>query len=165
MINKKPIQIAGLSIIAMCFTATASAQEMTRVNIISECTQAIEQSAHYRDQLDAERYSNLFVEEGVIVISGNATTGKEAIAERVRTADTSEIDRHFTGSIVVNVDDSGSITAKSYAVIYEGETPESPGPVPVTEYLMAEYNDQMRMTDAGCKFVRREVTPIFRGGG
>lgn len=158
-------QVAGLSIIPVCFAGTSSAQEMTRFETVSECAQAIQRAAIYRDQLDAERYSNLFVEEGVIVISGNATTGKEAIAERVRAADRSEIDRHFTGSIVVDVDDSGSITAKSYVVIYEGKTPESPGRVPVEEFLMSEYDDQMRMTDNGCKFIRREVTTIFPGGG
>lgn len=162
MINRT-IQLTALSVGALCFTGTASAQEMTRFEIISECTQTIQRSAIYRDQLDAERYSNLFVEDGVIVIGSNATEGRDAIAERVRTADPSEMDRHLTGSIVVDIDDSGNITAQSYALIYEGETPESPGSVPASEYLMADYDDQMRMTDTGCKFVRRQVTMIFSG--
>ncbi len=157
------IQLAALGSIALCFTGTASAQDMTRFEIITECTQTVQRSAIYRDQLDAERYSNLFVEDGVIVIGSNATEGRDAIAERVRTSDPSEIDRHLTGSIVVDIDGAGNITAQSYALIYEGETPESPGSVPASEYLMADYVDQMRMTDTGCKFVRRQVTIIFSG--
>ncbi len=157
------IRLTAPGIFALCFSGTASAQEMTRFEIISECTQTIQRSAIYRDQPDAERYSNLFVEDGVIVIGSNATEGRDAIAERVRTSDPSELDRHLTGSIVVDIDDSGSITAKSYALIYEGVTPESPGSVRATEYLMADYDDQMVMTDTGCKFVRRQVTMIFSG--
>ena len=67
------IQLAALGSIAPCFTGTASAQDMTRFEIITECTQTVQRSAIYRDQLDAERYSNLFVEDGVIVIGSNAT--------------------------------------------------------------------------------------------
>ena len=161
--TRRQIQLTALSIVALCFTGAASAQEMTRFEVISECIQTIQRSAIYRDQPDAERYSNLFVEDGVIVIGSNATEGRDAIAERVRTSDPSELDRHLTGSIVVDIDDSGRITAKSYALIYEGVTPESPGSVPATEYLMADYDDQMVMTDTGCKFVRRQVTMIFSG--
>jgi len=158
---KSLVRYFSLSAVVVCVSEPGMAQEMPHHEITSECTQTIQRAAIFLDRLDAEKYSDLFVQEGVIVINDNATEGRDAIAERVRTADRSELDIHFTGSIVVDVAESESISATSYAIIYEGERPDTPGRVPVLEYLVADYEDQMRMTDAGCKFVRREVRIIF----
>ena len=157
-------RLTTLSFLATCSVSSAAAQEMKQFEIISACTQTIQRSAILRDQFDAEGYSDLFVEDGIIVINGNATEGRDAIAERVRKADRSIRDVHFTGSIVVDVGAGGAITAKSYVVIYEGETPTSPGDrSSVSEYLVSEYDDQMVMTNSGCKFIRRQVTILFDG--
>lgn len=161
----KKINFTLLSIAVLGTTQVTSAQELTELEIITECTQTIQRSAIYLDQGDAERYSNLFVEDGAIVINGNATESRNAIAERVRSGDPSELDRHFNGSIVIDVEESGAITAKSYALVYEGEAPESPGPVAISEYILVDYDDQMRMTNTGCKFVRRELATIFDSEG
>jgi len=161
-----PFRLVALSFLAACFAGSAAAQEMKQFEIVSACTQTIQRAAIFRDQFDAERYSGLFVEDGVIVIGRNATEGRDAIAERVRNADRSVRDIHFTGSIVVDIGDGDEITAKSYVVIYEGDAPASPGDrSSVSEYLVSEYDDQMVMTDTGCRFIRRQVTIIFDGKG
>lgn len=157
----KLAQLALLFSFVLGCANTLSAQEYSRVEILTECTHTIQLSAVYRDQFDAERYSNLFVEDGAIVINGNPTEGRDAIAERVRGADQSIIDRHFTGSITIEIGDSGDINAKSYALVYEGEVPEAPARAQISEMLFADYDDELRMTDEGCKIVHRQVTMVF----
>jgi uncharacterized protein (TIGR02246 family) len=144
-------------------TDTVSAQEMDRYMVIAECTDTINRYAHTRDQLDAEGHGDLFTEDGEFVFGGSTTTGREAIAQRIRDADESQMTRHMSGSIVVEIDDNDGITAHSYFHVYQAERPESPGPVPVGSYLFVEYDDEMRMTGTRCKIARRTFTLVFMG--
>lgn len=139
------------------------AQGITMTNVTAECTRTMQLYAHYIDHLDADAYANLFVEDGVFILGRDEFVGREAIAQWVREDDGRLIGRHMTGSIVIDADESAGITARSYVFVYRGERPATPGPVPLTGYVMAEYQDQLRMTDSGCKFVRRVVTPVFIG--
>ena len=71
--------------------------------------------------------------------------------------------RHMSGSIVVSIDDNDGVTAHSYFYVFQADRPDSPGPLPAESYLMVEYDDELRMTDAGCKFAKREFKIIFMG--
>ena len=145
------MRIWALFVLATAFaalgqTGVLSAQEMDRHEVITECTDTINRYAHTRDQLDAEGHANLFTEDGEFEFGGSTTTGREAIAQRIRDNDGSQMTRHMGGSIVVSIDDNGAITAHSYFHIFQADRSEAPGPVPVGSYLVVEYDDEMRMT-------------------
>ena len=142
-----------------------SAQEMDRYQVIAECTDTINRYAHTRDQLDAEAHANLFTEDGEFEFAGATTTGREAIAQRIRDTDSSQMTRHLGSSIVVSVDDDGAITAHSYFHVHQASRPEAPGPVPVESYLVVEYDDELRMVGTSCKIAKRTFTLVFMGQG
>jgi len=139
-----------------------SAQGLDRYQVIVECTDTINRYAHTRDQLDAEGHASLFTDDGVMEFGGSIT-GREAIAQRLRDNDGSAMTRHMSGSIVVSIDDNDGITAHSYFHVFQANRPDSPGPLPAESYLMVEYDDDLRMTDTGCKFAKREFKIIFMG--
>jgi hypothetical protein len=148
---------------ALASAGVASAQGMDRYKVIAECTDTINRYAHTRDQLDAEGHASLFTEDGEFDSGGGTTTGREAIAQRIRDADRSAMTRHMSGSIVVSIDDNDGITANSYFYVYQAARPETPRPVPVGSYLMVEYDDEMRMVGTSCQFAKRSFTLIFMG--
>lgn len=151
---------AVIAMAAVCASGV-TAKEMTPENIVSQCTSTINQYAHYRDQLDAEKWAGLFTENGVFVFPGMTLTGRKAIAKRIRDNDGSTISRHLTGSIDITVDDNNNITARSYVYVYQADKQSSPAPVPASKYIVAEYHDDLRLTSSGCKFARREAKIIF----
>lgn len=162
------MRIRTLFVLATTFaslghTGILSAQEMDRYEVIAECTDTINRYAHTRDQLDAEAHANLFTEDGEFEFGGSTTTGREAIAQRIRDNDGSQVTRHMGSSIVVSIDDNGAITAHSYFHIFQADRSESPGPVRVGSYLVVEYDDEMRMTGTSCKIARRTFTLVFVG--
>lgn len=165
--GQKFMHIKRLAATAMCtaigafVTSASAAPEAPRAAIIAACTETINQYAHYRDQLDAERYGDLFTEDAVFVFPGLTLTGREAIAKRIRDDDGTITSRHLTGSIVVTIDANQTITARSYIHVYQAATPASPGPIPAGKYILGEYHDVMRMTDAGCKIARRDTVVVF----
>lgn len=166
--TKRGLIIAGIALAALsACTAFADAPTNTPITtpteaeIVAACTATINQYAHYRDQLDAEGYANLFTEDSVFVFPGITLTGREAIARRIRDDDGTTSSRHLTGSIVVSVDDDQKITARSYIHVYQAATPDTPGPVPASKYILGEYHDDMRMTASGCKIARRETVVVF----
>jgi len=163
MKNQALFLLAAASAAFLGQTDVVSAQEMDRYMVIAECTDTINRYAHTRDQLDAEGHGNLFTEDGEFVFGGSTTTGREAIAQRIRDADASQMTRHMSGSIVVEIDDNDGITAHSYFHVYQADRPESPGPVPVGSYLFVEYDDEMRMTGTSCEIARRTFTLVFMG--
>ena len=60
-----PIEIRAIghaAVIAMAAVSASGvlAKEMPLENVVSQCTSTINQYAHYRDQLDAEKWAGLF---------------------------------------------------------------------------------------------------------
>ena len=155
------VLVSGFAALAQ--TEAASAQGLDRYKVIAECTDTINRYAHTRDQLDADAHANLFTEDAVFESGGTTTTGRKAIAQRIRDTNPSAMTRHMSGSIVVSIDKNNAITALSYFHVYQATRPEPPRPVPVGSYLMVEYHDQLAMTDAGCKIARRRFELIFMG--
>jgi len=146
---------------ALTWSAGVTAKDMSQASIISACTTTINQYAHYRDQLNAEKWGNLFTQEGVFVFPGMTLVGREAIAKRIADNDGKTLSRHLTGSIAVSIDSRKKISAVSYVYVYQAAAPSVPGPVPASKYIVAEYHDELRMTDDGCKFAKREAKIIF----
>ena len=151
------------SVAALAPAGDASAQEIDRYKIITECTDTINRYAHTRDQLDAEAHAALFTEDGVFETGGAPAVGRQAIAQRLRDADPNAMTRHLSSSIVVSVEDGGDITADSYFYVLQAARPSPPRPVAVGSYLMVEYHDEMRMTDNGCQIAKRAFNLIFIG--
>jgi hypothetical protein len=81
---------------ALAPASVDSAQGLDRYKVIAECTDTINRYAHTRDQLDAEGHASLFAEDGEFEFGGATTTGREAIAQRIRYADRSAMTRHMS---------------------------------------------------------------------
>lgn len=166
----RKISLAICTAIGLLVASGTTAKEMTHADIVSQCTATINNYAHFRDQLDAQSYANLFTVDGVFVFPGLVLTGREAIAKRIQENDGSTMSRHLTASISISVDETlanksarnkNTIQADSYVYVFQAEKSSSPGPVPASKYIVAEYHDLMRMTPSGCKFARREAKIIF----
>lgn len=118
-----------------------------------------------RDAGDAVAYANTFSEDGVLDLYGTEY-GREALIERVNTANPNSVGMHHMTSGQITVIDETNATGVQYMTLYtgtRGEDQEEGAPVSISNFtVMGKYLDTYVLTDDGWKFARRAVEPVFR---
>ena len=122
--------------------------------------------AEFADRLDrhrGERVHELFATDGQYVVDGVPLQGADAIrqAYQERAARGPRTTRHLF--INLRIDSLGDAECRCSTVMLLYGADGVP-PLPLTEpLLLADVFDELVLTDAGWRFHRRELVPIFRG--
>ncbi len=157
------IGITTLGIVIACRAMAGPVDAEWTREVISACNETAGRYAWLRDRLEYEAYGDLFTEDGVFAIGSQETVGRGAIIEALKARGADQTTRHVITPVRIEVIDRQRATGISYLQLYSA-TGRQQGDEPLGiqgPAAIAEYHDEFRMTDAGCKFAARRVKLIF----
>ena len=124
------------------------------------CTDLVLDYAYYRDQLDADKFSNIFSDDATLTVLGDVFVGKDAIKARLQDGKNGPITRHMMSTIRIFQQDANHASGVSYVTVYGA--PQGDFPLKVDDFLaIGEYHDKFVKTDSGWKISRRTFVPVF----
>lgn len=125
------------------------------------CAELVVQYAYSRDRLDYETYGNLFTEDAIFALAGQATKGRQAIVDALRARGTQNLTRHF--STPVSFEATSETQAKGLAYLQLFRAPAGTKlPGTYTEGpLIAEYHDEYEVIGSTCRFRSRRIKLVM----
>lgn len=152
----------------LLFSGQANAKELdlqAEWLIKLQIQELADQYAIQRDNDNAEGYANTFAEDGTLILYGTAYTGRDVIAEKVRSAGTGAIRMHVISTSHIEVIDEKTARGVHYATVYSATKPENYNPeerIPVANFrTMGKYHDKYVLTNEGWKFSERRLEALF----
>ena len=147
--------LALVGLISACSPNIASEATAIEANA-DACAKTINAYAHARDAGDADAFAALFTEDAVMTIGDMTLSGRDAIVAAMKTRAAQSATMHMVGSVVVDVVDRDTATARSYTAVF---APSRADLDEVARLLaLATYQDDMILDGGACVFTKRTVT-------
>lgn len=147
------------------YAADMAAEQVAAIK--SDIERLVDEYAITRDALDAEANSNLFLEDGAMVLFGNRHEGRDLLKKRIEDVDPGTVSLHIMSSGNIDVIDEANATGVQYVVVYtgtQGEEYVAGDAVEIGNFaLMGMYHDTYKLTHDGWKFSERRFESVFRG--
>ena len=139
-----------------------AAQTQGDEHLIAACTRINHDYALARDNADKEAFENLFAEDAVFTMQGEAFVGRDEIVARLDLSDAQTFARLLITSVDIDPTGAETATGVTYFIMFMAAGDATP---PITDYtlFMGEYHDSYALTPEGCKFTSRETKPLFVG--
>ena len=146
---------ALLALSILCMASPLYAGE-----IEDACTDLVLDYAYYRDRPDADAFADVFAEDAVLIVLDQEFVGRDAIAARLRDADSGPVYRHMMSTIRIFPAGDDKASGVSYVAVYSAPAGDLPRPLG-QPLAIGEYHDQFAHTPAGWKIQRREFVSVF----
>lgn len=161
--------VMRMVLIGLTMTALgARAQDMSieeEFLIKAQIQELVSQYAITRDNNDAVGYSEVFTPDGELIIRGSSVIGRDAIRQRVESANPNGRSMHVMSTGVISVVDATRATGIHYGALYlttPGEDWEEGSALPLAGFSsMGKYFDDYVLTDEGWKIERRRLEILF----
>lgn len=136
-------------------------EEQTRC--VLECTRLCEDFAYTIDRRQYEKFLQLFTPDPVLDRAGRIFSGVEGLRLFCAGRDVNRYVRHICSNIRIDPTGSATATGTSCATMYHAAAlPDAELPLPTAIPLVAEYEDDYTLTEAGWKIKSRKVTIVFQ---
>ena len=115
------------------------------------------------DRHDADAYAGFYTVDGEFDRRGEVIKGRAAIAATIKAWPADFVIRHFSGPIVIDVQDANNATGVTYFTSYQHRGPlNDKGVAPMKDpQAFAEYRDRFVRTPEGWRIAYRKTVPVF----
>ena len=144
-------------------TATALSP-LQRLEIREACEQLALDYSFFADNQRMDEWSNLFADDGEMVLFGQTYRGPAAIRAAVGAGrGASALSVHAITNQRIDIVSESEATASVYIIVYSGER-KAGGPAAasmIAPAMVGTYHDAYRKTPVGWKFARRAFEPLI----
>jgi len=159
----KQFTILVLSALVLTASATATAHETESKDIVTACERLVHSYPKFRDSLDIDAYGKLFAEDATFSFGGKTTKGRLSIMNEIRERGPKQMNRHLTGSVVIEPLSETKARGTSYALVFQADPDEaSPKALSPSSLLgFVTYHDEFSYQQETCVFQQRTVVIDF----
>jgi hypothetical protein len=140
-----------------------------RRGIERECSDLVVALTHYGDHGQHEASVDLFTPDGTWIRGGKPYKGRaEMLASFNRGGSTTNVIRHFTSNIRIDVKDERTAEGITYYIAFNQDPGTATPKFPLTfapPFSMGEWHDKFARTPAGWRISHREVKRLFQRAG
>jgi hypothetical protein len=134
-----------------------------RNEILSACQRLSLDYSHYADHGQMDAFSELFGDEGELVVGGVATVGAKAIYKNLTSTPRGEVQSiHAVTNLRLDVVSPTEAKGVVYITAYVAAKKDGVGSAPVIAPMaVGQYEDVYRKTSDGWRFARRAFSPLI----
>ena len=134
-----------------------------RLRCEQECTRLCHDFVWSVDRGDYDAFVALFAADGVFDRAGTPSRGHAAIRAFLDARPTDRVTRHTCSNVRIDMTGPGAARGSCMALMYQA-TAQQPAqlPLPVSQPIVVDYDDEYVLTPAGWKFKHRRTTVVFQ---
>lgn len=137
--------------------------DVERQAIEFACARVSMAMAMAADRHDGDAYAGFYTADGEFDRRGEVVKGRKAIADSIKEWPRDLVIRHFSGPIVIDVQDKDHASGVTYFTVFRHQGPlNAKGVAPLSDMnMLAEYRDRFVHTAEGWRIAYRKTVPVF----